>query len=157
MTAPPAFAPEVHELLFEHAQQVAHELGHGQVEPEDILLAATRVNSTAQLFRHLGVQPQELAQRLFSLARRGSFTQSGKREYSVRSGRQMILMWRQARRTGANELGAPQVLVAVLQPPPKRFLFLFRLRVPPFWAELQKAGITEATVQRAIDETRGAA
>ena len=157
MTALPGFDQDVHELLFERAQRIARELGHRHVEPEDILIAATHVDSTARLFRHLGVQPSDLEQHLLSVAHRGSFTDSSSRAYSTESGRRMMRMVKEARRNGAKEVGAPEILLAMLQPPPSRFLFIFRVRVPPFWAALDAAGVSQAAVRRAIERTRGAA
>ena len=157
MADPTTFNQEVREIIFERAQKVAEQLGHREIEPEDLLIATTRAASTAPLFRHLGVEPDDLARRLLAAAPRGPHKGAMNRQHSIESGRKTIRMWKQARRVGTPEVGAQEFLLALLDPPPKRFLFVFPRPTPPFWAALEAAGITEATILRAIHELRGAA
>jgi ATP-dependent Clp protease ATP-binding subunit ClpA len=154
---PKGFTFEVRELIFEHAQAIAVEMGHRRVEPEDLLIATTRVESTGRLLAHLGIQPQDLARRLIAVASRGTKHDQTKREYSLASGRRLMQMWAEARRRGLEEVGAVDVFVALLKPPPKRFLFLFPRPRPAFWRELESAGVTEASIRRAVNEIEGAA
>ncbi len=154
---PKSFTFEVRELIFEHAQAIAAEVRHRQVEPEDLLIATTRVESTGRLLAHLGIQPQDLDRRLLGVASRGSNTSSTKRKYSRTSGRRLMQMWDEARRRGLEEVGAVDVFLALLKPPPKRFLFLFPRPLPAFWRELESAGVTEASVRKAVNEIEGAA
>jgi hypothetical protein len=105
----------------------------------------------------LGVEPDDLARRLLAAAPRGPHRGPMKRQHSVESGLKTIRMWKQARRVGAPEVGAREYLLALLDPPSKRFLFVFPRPTPPFWAALEAAGITEAAVLKAMDELHGAA
>lgn len=157
MAEPRLFNDDVREIIFEDAQRIAVELGHREVEHEDLVIATTRAAPTAPVLRHLGIDPSALSQRLLAAAPRGSHRSTTKRPYSTARGRNTMRMWNEARRLGVAEVGAREFLLAMLEPPPRRFLLVFPRRRSPFWAELEAVHLTKASVLRAINEIHGAA
>jgi len=157
MTEPRYQLTEDVQLAIAASQAIATELGHAQVEPEDLLLAALRSELVIRALAGISVDARALGERLFNAAPRGKHFHSGQRRYSARAGRPMMRLWKEAKGLGQSHADTISMLVALLQPPPSRFLFLFRRRVPPFWQEIHRVGLDRARVIDGLGHPDGAA
>jgi ATP-dependent Clp protease ATP-binding subunit ClpA len=139
------------------SQSIAAELGHANVELEDLFLAALRTDLVVRALATIPVDSQALAERLLHVAARGADRREVERRYSSRAGRAMMRLWEEAKGLEQSYADTLCMLLALLRPPPRRFMFVFPPRVPPLWQEVHRAGVDRQTVTRAARTLTGAA